>query len=152
MNRTLEELVWRRAGGCCEYCRTPQEFEDLPAEIDHIIAEVHGGQTSSSNLALSCLHCNRHKGPNLSGIDPQTRLLVRLFHPRRHSWAYHFQGRRGGFNRNCSRRPLFLTTDYAAPRKTLYIAAPHNTTAATQSHHAPNKAGFTCPVLGGSSA
>jgi hypothetical protein len=91
MNRTLEELVWRRAGGCCEYCRTPQEFEDLPAEIDHVIAEVHGGRTAASNLALSCLHCNRHKGPNLSGIDPQTRLLSRLFHPRRHSWPYHFR-------------------------------------------------------------
>src|SRR5207248_11129674 len=61
------------------------------SEIDHIIAEVHGGRTAASNLALSCLHCNRHKGPNLSGIDPQTRLLTRLFHPRRHSWSYHFR-------------------------------------------------------------
>ena len=91
MDRLLEELIWRRAGGCCEYCRTPQDVEDLPAEIDHIIAEVHGGRTVASNLALSCLHCNRHKGPNLSGIDPQTRLLSRLFHPRRHSWSYHFR-------------------------------------------------------------
>jgi hypothetical protein len=63
----------------------------LKTEIDHIIAEVHGGRTSASNLALSCLYCNRHKGPNLSGIDPQTRLHSRLFHPRRHSWAYHFR-------------------------------------------------------------
>ena len=91
MDRTLEELVWRRAGGCCEYCRTPQDIEDLPAEIDHVIADTHGGRAAASNLALSCLHCNRHKGPNLSGIDPQTRLLSRLFHPRRHSWLYHFR-------------------------------------------------------------
>ena len=77
--------------GCCEYCRTPQDVEDLPAEIDHIIAEVHGGRTAASNLALSCLHCSRHKGPNLSGIDPRTGLLSRLFHPHRHSWSYHFR-------------------------------------------------------------
>jgi hypothetical protein len=30
------------------------------------------------------------RGPNLSGIDPVTRRLTRLFHPRRHSWRYHF--------------------------------------------------------------
>jgi len=56
MDSTLQELVWWRAEGCCEYCRTPQDVEDLPAEIDHIIAEVHGGRTIASNLALSCFH------------------------------------------------------------------------------------------------
>jgi hypothetical protein len=35
--------------------------------------------------------CNRHKGSNLSGIDPKTDLLTRLFHPRRHAWSYHFR-------------------------------------------------------------
>jgi hypothetical protein len=35
------------------------------------------------NLAWSCLHCNKHKGPNIAGIDPVTRQLVPLFHPRR---------------------------------------------------------------------
>lgn len=91
MDRKLEELAWRLANRCCEYCRTPQDFEELPAEIDHIVAEVHGGRTVASNLALSCLWCNRHKGTNLSGIDPQTGLQTRLFHPRRHSWLYHFR-------------------------------------------------------------
>jgi hypothetical protein len=97
---TADEPHPRRTGlaarrGLSRIRRTPQEFEDLPAEIDHIIAEVHGGRVSASNLALSCLHCNRHKGPNLSGMDPQTRLLSRLFHPRRYFWPYHFQGCRG---------------------------------------------------------
>lgn len=91
MDRALQELVWRRAGDRCEYCRIPVEFEDLPAEIDHIIAEVHGGPTTASNLALSCLHCNKHKGTNLAGFDPQTRRHSALFHPRRHSWSYHFR-------------------------------------------------------------
>jgi hypothetical protein len=69
----------------------PQELDELPFEIDHIIAEQHGGRTVASNLALSCFFCNRHKGPNLAGIDPVTRRHTRLFHPRRHSWNRHFQ-------------------------------------------------------------
>jgi hypothetical protein len=38
------------------------------------------------------MHCNRHKGTNLAGIDWQTSRtkLVRLINPRRHRWAYHF--------------------------------------------------------------
>lgn len=39
---------------------------------------------------LACLHCNRHKGPNLAGIDGETGALVRLFHPRQDDWAIHF--------------------------------------------------------------
>ena len=27
------------------------------------------------NLALACAHCNRHKGPNLAGFDPETGML-----------------------------------------------------------------------------
>jgi hypothetical protein len=95
MNRKLENLIWNRANRCCEYCGTPQDYEVLPAEIDHIIAEVHGGQTVSGNLALSCYWCNRYKGPNLAGIDPQTKKHTRLFHPRRHSWMFHFCWKQG---------------------------------------------------------
>jgi hypothetical protein len=98
MEHALEELVWRRAGDCCEYCLIPQQCEESAAEIDHIIAAVHGGRTLASNLALSCLWCNRHKGTNLAGIDPKTRLLTRLFHPRRHSWPHHFR-REGAYLR-----------------------------------------------------
>ncbi len=91
MERTLEELVWQRAGGCCEYCRMPQEFDDTTFEIDHIIAVCHGGPTRADNLCLACFSCNHFKGPNLSGIDPLSRKIVPLFHPRRHKWARHFR-------------------------------------------------------------
>jgi cation diffusion facilitator CzcD-associated flavoprotein CzcO len=43
------------------------------------------------NLALACYHCNAHKGPNLSGIDPESGELVRLFHPRQDRWDEHFE-------------------------------------------------------------
>jgi len=42
------------------------------------------------NLALSCLRCNSHKSPNLSGYDWETGEVVRLFHPRRDDWDEHF--------------------------------------------------------------
>jgi hypothetical protein len=43
------------------------------------------------NLALSCPNCNLHKGPNLTGIDPDTGLVCMLFHPRQNRWAEHFR-------------------------------------------------------------
>jgi hypothetical protein len=46
MDRKLGELIWQRAGGCCEYCRTPQSVEELPAEIDHIIASPPADPTA----------------------------------------------------------------------------------------------------------
>jgi hypothetical protein len=69
----------------------PQSADPLPFQFDHIIAEQHGGQTVSENLALACLFCNKHKGPNIAGIDPQTGKMVRLFHPRRDKWNRHFR-------------------------------------------------------------
>ena len=60
-------------------------------QIDHIIARKHRGPSVAGNLALSCLVCNGHKGPNLAGIDPASRKIVRLFHPRLHKWTHHFR-------------------------------------------------------------
>ncbi len=42
------------------------------------------------NLALACCFCNRFKGPNLSGMDPITGQVVRLFNPRQDRWEDHF--------------------------------------------------------------
>jgi hypothetical protein len=83
-------LVWRRAGYCCEYCRTPQEYDETPFEIDHIIARKHHGPTVASNLALSCFHCNSFKGSNIGGRDALTREFTPVFNPRRHKWERHF--------------------------------------------------------------
>jgi hypothetical protein len=91
MDAVLIELVWDRAGNACEYCLIPQAFYPSPFEIDHIIARQHQGLTIANNLALSCLHCNSHKGPNIAGRDRSTRKLSPLFNPRRHSWPRHFR-------------------------------------------------------------
>jgi hypothetical protein len=69
----------------------PQIYDELPFEIDHVVAEQHGGKTVASNLALACFADNHHKGPNLAGIDAKTRRRTWLFNPRRHKWPRHFR-------------------------------------------------------------
>jgi len=90
VDKALERLVWRRAQSRCEYCHLPQSLSALPFQIDHVIAIKHGGASRADNLALSCYYCNTHKGPNIAGIDSETREIVRLFHPRRDRWDAHF--------------------------------------------------------------
>lgn len=90
MKRALVNQIRQVAGDRCDYCRMLTSFDPLPFQVDHIIAEQHGGKTVLDNLAWSCLHCNKHKGPNIAGIDPVTGRLVALFHPRRQSWERHF--------------------------------------------------------------
>jgi hypothetical protein len=91
VNPNLARQVWQRARSRCEYCHLPASRYPLPFHIDHVIARQHGGATSPENLALACLHCNRHKGPNIAGRLPETGDIVRLFHPRLDSWSDHFE-------------------------------------------------------------
>lgn len=91
MDRTTEQIVRSRADDRCEYCRLPEQFSKLRFVIDHVIARQHGGNSSLENLALACGFCNRHKGPNIAGIDPETGSVEKLFHPRQDDWLVHFQ-------------------------------------------------------------
>ena len=71
----------------------PQAFHVATFEVDHLVARKHHGSTDLENLALSCVRCNSHKGPNLAGIDPDTGQQSRLFHPRRDVGTDHFEWR-----------------------------------------------------------
>jgi hypothetical protein len=86
----LRRLVQERANYCCEYCQSPQTLSFFPHEIDHAVAEKHGGQTNDQNLAYTCWRCNRHKGTDLGSFDPQTREFSFLFNPRTQKWSDHF--------------------------------------------------------------
>src|SRR5438874_6219831 len=91
MNTELRAAVRSRARDRCEYCGMHQDDEPFYRfHVEHIIAQQHGGPTAESNLALACHHCNLHKGPNLSGIDPESGQVVLLFNPREQSWLDHF--------------------------------------------------------------
>jgi hypothetical protein len=91
MDAATRSLVRERAGGRCEYCGLPQAAVPLATfHVEHITARQHGGSDDLSNLALSCHHCNLHKGPNIAGFDPETGQLSTLFDPRQNSWPDHF--------------------------------------------------------------
>ena len=89
----LKAQVRRRARFRCEYCQFPERFAELSFQTDHIIARQHSGKNDAANLALACFRCNSHKGTNLAGIDPQSGLLARLFHPREDAWSENFAWR-----------------------------------------------------------
>lgn len=91
----LRRLVRKRANDCCEYCLLPQIAASYKHEPDHIVPRQHEGETIESNLALSCMRCNRYKGPNVGSFDPLTGQLVGFFNPRLHNWEDHFVLERG---------------------------------------------------------
>ncbi|MSU76672.1 MAG: HNH endonuclease [Gemmataceae bacterium] len=95
MEKASVGRVWSRALSRCEYCLMPQEGDDAPFEIDHVIAKKHGGKTTSNNLALSCFYCNSFKGPNIAGFDRKRMCVVPLFDPRQQKWVRHFRWRNG---------------------------------------------------------
>lgn len=86
----VRRLVRERAGGRCEYCLMPEEMSFALHEVDHVIAEKHGGETSQANLALCCVLWNRRKGSDLSSVDPQTGHIANLFNLREDRWQDHF--------------------------------------------------------------
>jgi hypothetical protein len=90
MGVETSELVWTRAGGRCEYCRIHQAQVELTHHIEHIVARKQGGSDNESNLCLACERCNLFKGSDLTGIDPATSEVERLFNPRTQAWAEHF--------------------------------------------------------------
>lgn len=87
----LRRQVRERADGRCEYCLIHEADMYYPHEPDHSIAEKHEGPTLLENLAWSCFFCNRFKGSDLASIDPISRRVVTLFHPRRQRWHRHFR-------------------------------------------------------------
>lgn len=87
---TVRRQVIDRAGNRCEYCLLPAGVAFFPHEVDHVVAEKHGGTTDMDNLAFACWRCNRHKGSDLTSFDPQTRQLSPLYNPRTQVWTEHF--------------------------------------------------------------
>lgn len=91
VDAALRRLVRTRAAQRCEYCRLEQKHASFAFfHVDHIVPRQHGGGDNLDNLALACHHCNLHKGPNLTGIDPETGQITPLFNPRQEVWDMHF--------------------------------------------------------------
>ena len=82
--------VRERAESRCEYCQIHQDYYHITFHVEHIVARQHRGTDDDGKLCLACHFCNRHKGPNLSGNDPDSGELTQLFNPRTDNWAEHF--------------------------------------------------------------
>ena len=110
MDRATRQLVRRRAGRRCEYCRRHERHSPLvPHQVEHILPRKHGGSDEAANLALACVSCNLHKGPNLAGRDPDTGEITELFDPRRRQWDDRFQRDAGRIE---GRTPIGRTTAF----------------------------------------
>ena len=95
MRQALRDHVRRRAGNRCEYCRLRPEHDRFHFfHVEHIVARKHGGTDEVENLALACQQCNLHKGTNLTGRDPDTNEIIRLFDPRKDRWDEPLRARR----------------------------------------------------------
>lgn len=86
----LRRLIAARASGICEYCLIHENDTFLGCQVDHVIAEKHGGATDAGNLAYACTFCNRAKGTDVGSIAPDTGEFVRFFNPRVDGWCEHF--------------------------------------------------------------
>jgi hypothetical protein len=90
MSTQLRAFIRERAEDRCEYCLIPQLCTVLPHELEHIVAQKHGGPSSHENLAWACTRCNAYKQTDIAGIVPGTNTIVRLFNPRSDRWTDHF--------------------------------------------------------------
>lgn len=91
LNAELKRFVKHRAHGCCEYCLCQVHFATQSFSVEHIDPRIRGGKTASDNLAYACQGCNNHKYDKSDGLDPITRQIVPLYHPRLDSWSTHFK-------------------------------------------------------------
>jgi hypothetical protein len=87
----LRRHVAARAKERCGYCQTQARVIGMPLEIEHIIPEVLGGDSTESNLWLACPSCNRHKGRTVQGVDKETGITASLFNPIYQVWHEHFE-------------------------------------------------------------
>jgi len=86
----LRRQVVMAAQGRCAYCRSSEALMGVTFEIDHILPEAAGGETTADNLCLCCPVCNRHKADRLTAHDSSTSQEVLLFHPNHQVWSEHF--------------------------------------------------------------
>src|SRR5215204_2460258 len=96
ISEKLRREVYERANGVCEYCCLNERYSGAKHEVDHILAEKHGGLTIENNLCLCCLICNRNKGSDIASLDALSleaypKNIIALFHPRLQQWSEHFQ-------------------------------------------------------------
>lgn len=87
----MRRTVIARSQGICEYCRSRADHSAGVFTVEHIVPISRGGSDTLDNLALACSGCNGHKYDKVEALDPTTKQVVPLFHPRRQEWNGHFE-------------------------------------------------------------
>ncbi len=86
--QATKELVYNRAGGCCEYCHTSSQNIGQALHVEHIIPD---GGNHPNNLCLACPNCNLSKATATSAFDSESGKDVLLFNPRLQNWLENFE-------------------------------------------------------------
>lgn len=87
----VRQIVRQRAGNCCEYCLSHQDYIMGRLQVDRILPVAKGGGDELENLCLACELCNQYKWTKTEFNDPQTGQSIALFNPRQQQWSDHFQ-------------------------------------------------------------
>lgn len=90
LTKKEQQFIIDRAKGRCEYCQWWQKYAPQPYHNDHITPDSKDGLTTLDNLARACGGCNGSKYNKTEAIDPLTKQLAPLFHPRQQAWKAHF--------------------------------------------------------------
>lgn len=72
VSEETREFVRRRAGNCCEYCLSHQDYVLGRLQVDHITPRAADGVDEVENLCLACELCNQYKWKKTIGLDPLT--------------------------------------------------------------------------------
>jgi hypothetical protein len=68
-----------------------QSLQGASFHVEHIVPTAKGGTTELENLAWACPGCNLRKSDRVEACDPESGVLVSLFHPRWDTWSNHFE-------------------------------------------------------------
>lgn len=92
----VQRAVIVLAQGYCEYCVVPADYSTDFFNFDHIQPTSQNGTSELGNLARTCGICNGYKHDKTKSIDPLTKQVCRLYHPRQDNWKDHFEWSKDG--------------------------------------------------------
>ena len=87
----IQRAVIALAQGYCEYCVVPSDYSTDFFNFDHIQPISQNGTSKLDNLARTCGICNGSKHDKTEAIDPLSKEMHRLYHPRQDRWKDHFE-------------------------------------------------------------
>ena len=91
ISEQIRARIRAQAKDRCGYCQSQQQYVLGILEVEHIVPQAQGGTDDEENLWLACRFCNLYKSTQTHAHDPLTGRRVRLFNPRKQSWARHFR-------------------------------------------------------------